>query len=598
MQKNKTSHYNYNVYVGPAPATGLNFLDVSGNISTGPVVYWPDAGVGYLQQSLINLSTGAKIDNKDNVYALIATGFSGFHGSYQVFPIPSGNSGIFRAEMEVYIPSSNPQVKSLYFSKNAGAGSFAILYTGLDTWQKIVAQGLYGNSTNTSNDFIGPTLVSGNAVTSNSNSFNLTGTNIVYIKNYRITQLSGNYHHNLLRELNRVQSFDYSFDIGRQDLQNVGEIGISEAKSINYPSAQFNISTLMCGAENDHLIGLDVNFPCFFSGFNGQPFKDINYDLVTGFNTKLLYSRLNTGIFFPFRYTDKKNFYISITDSEGAENNGNIHSLTGTSIAFGNCYLDSYQVSASVGANPTINYGFSAENVEVNSEMIGISPGLNPKDLSKVNSGYYIIPYSTGDSFPSVLNPGDMVISVSNTGYGGETAIKDIGYAKNDWKIQSFVFDINFERDPLTSVGWQLPIYRSIKYPIFANIGLDLVVGDNQAQELKTIFNNNYPYNIEVGFNHPCQFTGANSYKNRMLQYTFNSAELTNLSSSMTVNDFQKVSLGFRQEINPFKGIGVNISGIVFGRTLIETGSNNNSCFRSAKFVHISGTRTFVDSVI
>lgn len=596
MQKNKTSHYNYNVYVGPAPATGLNFLDVSGNVSTGPVIYWPDAGVGYLRQSLINLATGLKIDNKDNVYALIATGFSGFHGSYQVFPIPSGNSGIFRAEIEVYVPSSNPEVKSVYFSKNAGAGSFGIHYTGLNTWQKLISQGLYGNGTNGSNDNIGITFVSG-ANLSNT-SYTLTGVNNIYIKNYRITQISGAQHYNLLRELNRVQSFDYSFDVGRQDLQNVGEMGLSESKSLNYPSAQFNISTLMCGAENDYLLGLDVNFPCFFSGFNGQPFKNINYDLATGFNNKQLYSGLNTGVFFPFRYTDKKNIYISVTDRQGDENNGNAHSFTGTSIAFGNCYLNSYQVNASVGANPTINYGFTAENVEVNSEMIGVSPGLNPKNLSKVNSGYYIIPYSTGDSFPSVLNPGDMVISISNTGYGGDTSIKDIGYLETDWKIQSFSFDINFERDPLTSIGWQLPIYRSIKYPIFANVGLDLVVGDNQAQEFKTIFNNNYPYQIIVGFNHPCQFTGADSYKNKMLQYTFNSADLTSLSSSMTVNDFQKVSLGFRQEINPFKGIGVNISGVVFGRTLIETGSNNNSCFRSNKFVHISGNRTFIDSII
>lgn len=596
MQKNKTSHYNYNVYVGPAPATGLNFLDVSGNVSTGPVIYWPDAGVGYLRQTLINLATGLKIDNKDNVYALIATGFSGFHGSYQVFPVSSGTSGIYRAEIEVYVPSSNPEVKSVYFSKNAGAGSFGIHYTGLNTWQKLVSQGLYGNSTNGGNDNIGPTFVSGTNLSTTT--YNITGTNIIYIKNYRITQISGAQHYNLLREINRVQSFDYSFDVGRQDLQNVGEMGLSESKSLNYPSAQFNISTLMCGAENDYLLGLDVNFPCFFSGFNGQPFKNINYDLATGFNTKLLYSGLNTGVFFPFRYTDKKNIYISVTDRQGDENNGNAHFFTGTSIAFGNCYLNSYQVNASVGANPTINYGFTAENVEVNSEMIGVSPGLNPKNLSKVNSGYYIIPYSTGDSFPSVLNPGDMVISISNTGYGGDTSIKDIGYLKTDWKIQNFSFDINFERDPLTSIGWQLPIYRSIKYPIFANIGLDLVVGDNQAQEFKTIFNNNYPYQITVGFNHPCQFTGADSYKNRMLQYTFNSADLTSLSSSMTVNDFQKVSLGFRQEINPFKGIGVNISGVVFGRTLIETGSNNNSCFRQNKFVHISGNRTFIDSII
>jgi hypothetical protein len=272
--------------------------------------------------------------------------------------------------------------------------------------------------------------------------------------------------------------------------------------------------------------------------------------------------------------------------------------MSGSSIAFGNCYLNSYSVNASVGSSPTISYGFVAENVEINDQLIGASPGLNPKNLSKINSGYYIIPHATGDSFPSVLNVGDMVISITNTGYGGDTSVKDIGYLESDWKIQSFNFDINIERDPLTSIGWQLPIYRNINYPIFANIGIDLIVGDSQDQELKTIFNNNYPYQITVGFNNPCQFTGLDSYKNRMLQYSFNSAELTNLSSSLAVNNFQRVSLGFRQEINPQKQIGLNISGVVFGRTLIETGSNNNSCLQSIKYHYMSGNRTFVNSVV
>jgi len=96
----------------------------------------------------------------------------------------------------------------------------------------------------------------------------------------------------------------------------------------------------------------------------------------------------------------------------------------------------------------------------------------------------------------------------------------------------------------------------------------------------------------------PCQFNGIDSYKNVMALYSFKGAKLTNVTSRLDINNFQNVSLGFRQEINPYKEIGLNMSGVVFGRNFVETGARSLTYLQPSKFVHISGVKTFINSVL
>jgi hypothetical protein len=597
--KNKVSFYTQNVFVGPAPATGLNFLDASGNITSGPIHLYPDWEIGrtFNNVNRLTASSGLSIAGESNVFSYQNIRDTNGARSYMpVFPRPIRESGLYYSSAKFYIPSSNPQIKSLLFRKDNGGWTNFI--TGLDTWIKSENTSYWGVINGTAAwDGFGFSLASGTQTSNNSFfSFLCTGDDIVYVKDMMAINLSGQTYYNLLNQVNRVQSVDYSIDYNRQDIQSVGEQGLVETKPLNWPIVNLNISTLLNGLENEYNFGMDVNFPCFFSGFNGNSFKQTHYDITSGFNNRIPYSGISDLVYYPFKYTNKKNIYISIAENEQENNKWNSNTFSGASMAFGNCYLNSYSVNAQVNSSPTTNYEFICDNLEINDSIIGQNPGLNPKNLKKPASGYYILPYASGSSFPSVLNPGDITVTVSNLNYGGSTLIRDIGYLQSDWKVQGFNLDMNFEREPFTSIGYQLPIDRRVKYPIFANLGIDLIVGENQESHFRNLFYYDYPYDITISMLNKCQFNGIDSYKNIMALYSFKGAKLTNVTSRLDVNNFQRVSLGFRQEINPYKEIGLNMSGVVFGRNFIETGARSLTYMQPTKFVHISGAKTFINS--
>ena len=69
---------------------------------------------------------------------------------------------------------------------------------------------------------------------------------------------------------------------------------------------------------------------------------------------------------------------------------------------------------------------------------------------------------------PNVLTPGDVGIEILSTGYGSSTDdIKDIGMKFSDMKLQSYNLRMDFEREPMRSLGFKGLIDRPINFPIF-----------------------------------------------------------------------------------------------------------------------------------
>ena len=81
---------------------------------------------------------------------------------------------------------------------------------------------------------------------------------------------------------------------------------------VNYPTVSLNFNYLLCGTKNEARLGLNVNYPQFEYGFNGEPYysNNLNVSLLSGFceedkNRKIL----RPGSTFPVnQYRDCRNF--------------------------------------------------------------------------------------------------------------------------------------------------------------------------------------------------------------------------------------------------------------------------------------------------
>ena len=157
---------------------------------------------------------------------------------------------------------------------------------------------------------------------------------------------------------------------------------------------------------------------------------------------------------------------------------------------FTDCFITSYTAAASLGQIPTVNVSYTAENIQYQLGGSGIVPCLDPKTREPKNDIAFLLPKFSGENMPTVLTPGDISVEILSTGYGpSEDDIKDLGIKFSDHKIQSYNLRMDFEREPLRSLGYKGIIDRPINFPIFANLSFETVVGELETGSLINLHN-------------------------------------------------------------------------------------------------------------
>ena len=53
-------------------------------------------------------------------------------------------------------------------------------------------------------------------------------------------------------------------------------------------------------------------------------------------------------------------------------------------------------------------------------------------------------------------------------------------------------------REPLSALGYKLPIDRQITFPVFTDLGFNFIVGDLQTGSVENLTNKNLDYNITI----------------------------------------------------------------------------------------------------
>ena len=333
------------------------------------------------------------------------------------------------------------------------------------------------------------------------------------------------------KQLKRVQSANYSFEITRQDVNQFGQLARIDALVLQSPTVSLDLSYYLADGFNESALG-------FYVQGTGAPSGPVT---VGNFASGQMVS------------SSGRNFYI-VTDSEGIDLNYN----TGTTalsgkgvIGVGNGFITDYTLNAAVGDLPTVSVsveglGFCAASYGISGNVTGfVGPAINPALGTKLFTGtgdYIKLPIpSTGDGV-TALRPGDITLSFGGfTGTGG-TPTSTVDNGSDAINIQSVSLSLPMSRTPIERLGSRFAFARVTDFPVTATMNVNALVNEVQARNLADMIDDGSERSITLTINSPGTSTPA-------VKYTFAAARLDSESYSSDIGSNKSVDITFSTQI-------------------------------------------------
>lgn len=311
--------------------------------------------------------------------------------------------------------------------------------------------------------------------------------------------------HSSLTQIHRIQSADYGWEITKEPINQYGQMAPLSREAIDPPTVNLNFSYYITGIDNESALG--------FYTIGTQSF--LKYILDGS--------------------QDDRNYFVFVAP-EGADANG-LTGADGKVKSFGNGFINSYAVEAAVGSFPTASIGILASNMVGHLDGVAEQiPAVNPDTgirMTGINFTIGTIGPSAGGSHPSVILPGDIIMTMSRaTGLFHDVSVGC---------PQSFSLNVNLNREPLQCLGSKFPRSQELVYPIEATLQVDMLSTDIISGDLSTYRCLTGLYNVDIAFRAPsCTGTGAVSMgisvKNIDLQSQNWSTTYGVLGETMTLN--------------------------------------------------------------
>ena len=379
-------------------------------------------------------------------------------------------------------------------------------------------------------------------------------------------------------DLDRVQSCNYSFNIGRTDVNQFGQLGAIDRIITESPSVSFDSSYLLANLSNEKKLGFWV------TNSGSAVFKSCITDLVDSTT-----------------YAYQKNFYV-LQAKEGKDADQTSKNPTSTAssgnfeaiIGIGNAGLTSYSVEAAVGGFPTVS--FAAEGLNINFindvgagatrstagpnkgqrrpfVVSGINPAINPVDGTRIERNI-TLPAPSGSASDtaagsvSVLRPGDITLNLAKQvddgiiGAATTTSMQAPDYAGADIAdahIQSFNISFDMSRSPIEQLGNKFAYARLIDFPITISLSVDAVISDLTTGSLAEVIDCDDKFDARIALGSPeCGATTA-----KAANYILKGLKLDSQSFSLGMGDNKTVSLSFTSQIGgpEQSGMGLFMSG-------------------------------------
>ena len=424
-----------------------------------------------------------------------------------------------------------------------------------------------------------------------------------------------------VRNLDRVQSANYSFSIARQDVNQFGELAAIDRIITDTPTVSFDTSYIMANLSNENLLGFEVTQ----SGTANAASKMVS--CISGL------INAETAAY-------QKNYFI-LTTKEGADavnltDSGRYESIIG----IGNGFISSYSTEAAVGGLPTtsisvegmnmnfVNLPYSGYSVgggsqeskgananagwwsptpyaQANGIISGISganPAINPTNGTKVgdetdltSSAFVVLPVASGNAGVtnnavgggdsaaiSALRPGDITLtlvkktsdalteSLLNASSTTSNLIQGADIA--DAHIQGYTLSFDLSRTPIQRLGTKFAYARPVDFPITSSLSIDAVLADLTTGTISDIINCDDEYDAVIKMKDPrCTFPDGSTTMNRdIVCFVARGLKIDSESFTSSIGDNKSVTLDFSSQIGgpEQKGVGVFMSGYFGSPTL------------------------------
>jgi|15BtaG_2_1085339.scaffolds.fasta_scaffold06595_2 hypothetical protein len=346
-----------------------------------------------------------------------------------------------------------------------------------------------------------------------------------------------------IKQIHRVQTCNYSFNIDRTDVNQFGELAAIDRIALDTPTVALDFSYLLANFENETNLGL-----------------------VTDGSDTTIKNLLN-------KSADDKNYYIR-TVGEGVDAIGDLTKGTSAAtIGIGNGFMTSYSSEASVGAFPTATVNVEGLNMIFVNTISGDNPAVDPVNGSRIteNAFDFTLPdasgnANTGDLSFSTLRPGDITFHFKqrdaesvDLGTGVDGARAETAYAapgaqlgdgtnEGHGKIQSYNFSVDLPREAIMKLGSRFAFSREITFPITATLGIEALVSDLIEGSLSDLINCDDSYDITVNILRPTSCSGS-GYADIFAQYKLKNAKVNSQAFSSDIGSNKTVSLEFSTQL-------------------------------------------------
>lgn len=397
--------------------------------------------------------------------------------------------------------------------------------------------------------------------------------------------------HNLVHPINRVQNVSFSFNPSRTDVKQLGRRALVAYPNLNPPNIRLDFEYLLNGLANDARLGLNVNYAQFQMPYHGTPKYSNNFsvNLLSGLMGRQL-TQPTEDPFYPAATRDCRNIFLvrspetdqlfkrgkeKLTEPDWSQIGADPESTGYQVMGFGNCYLESYKTQGAVNSFPVSNVSFSCENVAFYLSGSGCNiPAINTQTRQLVNENKFVIPITTNEGGPYILHPGDIILDIISSG----DSLSGLGIDFNNINITNYQIDMNFNREPLSAIGYRCPIDKQINFPVFVDLGFGMTVGDTTSGSLINLLNIDSGYNISLKLRNPLNCspfittTGNprqsgpvySGHGQIAIQYDFKDAKFISANYSTTIGSNKTANLSFRTEIDPDSVCkGFYISGLL-----------------------------------
>jgi len=388
-------------------------------------------------------------------------------------------------------------------------------------------------------------------------------------------------------QLDRIQSANYSFNVGRTDVNQFGDLAAIDRIITESPTVSFDTSYYLANFYNEHRLGFRV------TPSGGSTFASAITDVIDSATSAY-----------------QKNYYI-LTTKEGKDANedyttGDYDSIIG----IGNAFITNYSSEASVGGLPTVSISAEGQNMNfvnlpftgggqnagtttangfatgVGSQggntllrVSGESPAIDSSNGTALGQ-FVTLPVAktnlsdSGAALIASLRPGDITLTLAEkSGNAVGTAAIDnglpsdyAGAAVSDAHIQSYTLGFDLGRSPIEKLGSKFAFARVVDFPVTVSLSVDAVLADLTSGSLAEMIDCDKEYDARISIKDPvCGEALADQAV--VCNYIVKGLKIDSQSFTSSIGDNKSVTLDFSAQIGGpnQSGMGVFMSGVCAG---------------------------------